>query len=142
MKPITAEIRRFIDAQRVARFATADGNGQPHVVPVCYCLLQQDFYFSIDDKPKRTKTGLRRIRNIEQNARVSVVIDHYEDDWQRLGWVMLNGRAEILLDGDEHDSAQSALMERYPQLRQMDIAGLPVIVTRVENVRHWGRLQA
>lgn len=141
MKPIDEEIRQFVDRQRVAHFATADRAGNPHVVPVCYCLLQDSFYFSIDEKPKTTSTGLRRIKNIEQNASVSVVIDHYEDDWSRLGWVMLAGRAEILLSGEEHGRAQLALVDRYPQLGSMKIALLPVIATRIDSVRHWGRLR-
>jgi PPOX class probable F420-dependent enzyme len=133
--------RKFVLSQRVGRLATADRNGTPHVLPVGYALEGDALYITIDDKPKRT-TGrkLKRLQNIIENPRIAVVVDRYDEDWSRLGWVMLRGRAEILDDGDEHDAAQALLRARYPQLAGMQIAGYPVIALRIERVTSWGDL--
>ena len=135
--------RAFVDAMRVARFATADAAGSPHVVPVCYALAGDDFYVTIDEKPKRAGLrAMKRLRNIGENPNVAVVVDRYDDDWVRLAWVMLRGRAEILAGGDEHDHAQAALRERYPQYRAMRLEPLPVIALRIGRVNAWGALVA
>jgi PPOX class probable F420-dependent enzyme len=80
------------------------------------------------------------LRNIAENAQVAVVVDRYEEDWGRLGWVMLAGCAEILPQGQEHDAAQDLLRGRYPQLAAMQIAQLPVIAVRIARVTSWGNL--
>ena len=127
---------------RVARLATADTNGVPHVVPVCYALLGDNLYVTIDKKPKRSDgRALRRLRNIVENPHVAVVVDRYDEDWSRLAWVMLRGRAEILDRGDEHDRAQAALRERYAQYRAMPIEPLPVIAVRITRVNAWGAVR-
>lgn len=134
--------RTFLLDQRVGRLATADGNGAPHVLPVGYALGADTLYITIDDKPKRTSgRGLKRLQNIMENPRIAVVVDRYDEDWSRLGWVMLRGRAEILDDGDEHDTAQALLHARYPQLAGMQIAGYPVIALRIERTTSWGNLR-
>ena len=84
---------------------------------------------------------MKRLRNIDANPNVAVVVDRYNEDWSRLAWVMLRGRAEILDDGDEHDRAQAALRERYPQYRTMRLETLPVIALRIGRVNAWGALQ-
>ena len=133
--------RGFVESMRVARLATADANGSPHVVPVCYALIDDNLYVTIDEKPKRSDVrAMKRLRNIVQNPNVAVVVDRYDEDWSRLAWVMLRGRADILDDGDEHDRAQAALRERYPQYRAMRLEPLPVIALRVERVNAWGAL--
>jgi len=138
---LTDEQRKFLDARRVARFATADGRGRPHVVPICYAVAGESVYFSIDRKPKRDAGApLKRIANIRENPHVALVVDRYEEDWRRLGWVMLRGRAEVLSSGAEHDEAQTMLKARYPQLRDMQIADLPVVAVRIERVTGWGNL--
>jgi PPOX class probable F420-dependent enzyme len=133
--------QRFLETQRVARLATADAHGAPHVVPVCFALAGGTLYVTIDEKPKR-RTGppLKRLRNIAENPAVAVVADRYDEDWARLGWVMLQGRAGILSDGSEHARAQVLLRARYPQLGAMNIEALPVIAVRVERVVSWGDL--
>jgi len=94
--------RKFVLAHRVAHLATADAGGAPHVVPVCFALEEENLYITIDEKPKRAPAaGLKRLRNIAENARVAVVVDRYDEDWTRLGWVMLRGRADILQAGTE-----------------------------------------
>jgi PPOX class probable F420-dependent enzyme len=132
---------RFLARQRVAHLATADGRGVPHVVPVCFGLRDRTLYITIDQKPKRDSGApLKRLRNIAENPAVAVVADRYDEDWTRLGFVMLHGRAEILTEGTEHAEAQALLRERYPQLRTMQIAGLPVIAIRIERTTSWGNL--
>jgi PPOX class probable F420-dependent enzyme len=139
---LTDQQRRFLDALRVARLATADGAGRPHVVPICYALSGETVYFTIDEKPKR-KPGaeLKRLANLRENPFAALVVDRYDEDWARLGWVMLQGRAEVLASGSEHDVAQAALRARYPQLATMRIELLPVVAVRIEHIASWGRLE-
>jgi PPOX class probable F420-dependent enzyme len=133
--------RLFLTNQRVAHLATADRDAVPHVVPVCFAMSNDTLYITIDAKPKRSlSTPLKRLKNITQNPAVSVVVDHYEEDWGQLGWVMLRGLAEILIDGSEHDQAQALLRSRYPQLKRMHIAQLPVIAVRIASATSWGNL--
>ncbi len=134
--------RRFLESRRVADLATADAGGAPHVVPVCFALDQAEVYITIDEKPKRAAAGaLKRLRNIAENPSVALVADRYDDDdWSRLGWVMLRGRADIILGGAEHAKAQRLLRARYRQLDDMAIEGLPVIAIRIQRVTSWGPL--
>jgi PPOX class probable F420-dependent enzyme len=131
----------FLAAQRVGRLATADARGNPHVVPVCFAIEAGSLYVTIDEKPKRASARpLKRLRNMLENPSVAFVADRYDEDWGRLGWVMLRGRAEVLVDGAEHDRAQMLLRERYAQYRAMQLAGLPVIALRIAQVTGWGNL--
>ena len=115
--------RRFLLTRRVGHLATADSRAIPHVVPVCFTISQGTLYITIDEKPKRVVgPALKRVRNIERNPMVAIVVDRYDEDWTRLGWVMLRGRAEILR------------VSRYRQLAAMQIAGRPVIAVRLERV--------
>jgi PPOX class probable F420-dependent enzyme len=134
--------RRFLAGRKAGHLATADRAGAPHVVPVCFALADEALYITIDEKPKRAGAPLKRLRNIAENPAVAVVVDRYDDDWTRLGWVMLRGRAEILAGGEEHARAQALLRSRYRQLNDMQIASLPVIAVRVERVTSWGNLAA
>ena len=133
--------RRFLDRVRVAHLATADGAGAPHVVPICFALVGESLYVSIDEKPKHSAPmRLRRVRNIEANPQVAVVADVYDDDWTRLGFVLVRGRARILIDGDEHRRAIDSLRERYVQYRAMALEERPVIAIDIERVTSWGRI--
>jgi PPOX class probable F420-dependent enzyme len=133
--------RRFVDSHRVAHLASADRAAHPHVVPVCFALSRETLYIAIDEKPKRgPATALKRLRNIAENPAVALVIDRYDEDWTRLGWVMLHGQAELLDAGAEHDIAQALLQSRYPQLARMQIARHPVIAVRIERAISWGNL--
>jgi len=105
------------------------------------CRRNGSLYFSIDEKPKRSPASqLKRIRNIQVNPKVAVVVDHYDEDWRRLGWILMQGAASVLPSGEEHKRAQTALKSRYEQLRDMNIEELPVVCTRIERVVTWGRL--
>jgi PPOX class probable F420-dependent enzyme len=131
---------RFVAQCRVARLATADAKGRPHVVPVCFAVEDGAAYITIDQKPKGDPRALKRLRNIAENPAVALVADRWDEDWSRLGWVMLRGHAEILDAGAEHDRAQEALRARYPQYLVMALAELPVIAIRIERVTGWGDL--
>src|SRR5436190_19060086 len=123
--------RRFLAYCRVGHLATAARKGMPHVTPLCHVLAEGTVYITIDEKPKRQDRPLKRVRNILDNPQAAFVADRYDEDWRRLGWVMLRGRAEILDVGPEHDRAQAIIVARYPQLKAMHIAELPVIALRI-----------
>ena len=138
---LTDQARGFLNSHRVARFATAEHGGQPHVVPICYAVYDNSVYFTIDEKPKQLRDKpLKRIRNLQINPHVALVVDRYEEDWTQLGWVMVQGEAALLDDGEEHTKAQRLLKARYPQLHGMQIVDLPVIAVRITRVVSWGNL--
>jgi PPOX class probable F420-dependent enzyme len=137
---LSQDQRRFLESRRAGHLATADAAGVPHVVPVCFALRENVVYITIDQKPKGNPRALKRLRNIAANPSVALVADRYDEDWTRLGWVMLRGHAEILEGGAEHDMAQELLRARYPQYHPMQLAGLPVIAIRIERVASWGDL--
>ena len=132
----------FLDHGRIGHLATADRKGAPHVIPVCYAVAENTLYVTIDEKPKRRDVPLKRVRNILENPQAAFVVDHYDEDWRRLGWIMLRGSTQILESGPEHDQAQELLRARYPQYRAMSLAGLPVIALRIERAVSWGDLSA
>src|ERR1041384_2568536 len=138
---LSARERRFIETRRIGHLATADASAAPHVVPVCFGLLDETLYITIDRKPKRAADRpLKRLANILENSQAAIVFDHYDEDWRRLAWVMLRGRAEILADGLEHNLAQTLLQGPYRQLAAMDLRELPVIAIRIERTASWGDL--
>lgn len=138
----TDEIVRFLEQARVARLATADRAGVPHLVPVCFAIAGDRLYITIDEKPKsQFGRELKRIRNVLENPAVAVLVDRWDEDWSRLGWVMLRGRAEILDAGDEHAAAQVMLRARYPQYAAMRLEDHPVIAIGIEKTTRWGNLE-
>jgi PPOX class probable F420-dependent enzyme len=139
---LNPEQERFLGRRRVAHLATADADGAPHVVPVCFAVDGANVYITIDEKPKRASgRALKRLRNIAENAQVALVADRYDDaDWSRLAWVMVRGPAEVLETGPEHAAAQALMRARYRQLAAMDLTGLPVIAIRVARTAGWGDL--
>ena len=113
-----AEARERFAAARVARLATADARGRPHLVPVVFAVDGDRIYSVVDAKPKRT-TALRRLRNVAENPFVALLVDHYDDaDWAALWWVRAEGRGRVLeLDAPEARRAVELLRARYPQQR-------------------------
>src|SRR5438132_12744316 len=111
----TAMKRRLAEAP-VARLATADVNGRPHVVPISFAMDGDTNYFAVDPKAKRSR-DLKRLRNIAANPAVSVVVDHYADDWTRLGWVRADGTARVVEDHAEAARGTDALAGRYQPCR-------------------------
>jgi PPOX class probable F420-dependent enzyme len=107
---------RFI-ATRVARLATADATGRPHLVPIVFAVEGDRIYSVVDAKPKRTG-ALRRLANVRENPAVAVLVDHYDEDWSALWWARADGDARVLeLDLPEARQAVALLAQRYPQQR-------------------------
>ncbi len=140
---VTAEERRFAETYRVARLATADAGAAPHVVPICYALAGDCFYFVVDEKPKRSRLGLKRLRNLAANPKVALLIDNYSDDWTRLAYLLVQGEGAVVIDADEYASTLAALRARYPQYRSMPlaIATHPMVRIRPLHLHLW-RAQA
>jgi PPOX class probable F420-dependent enzyme len=130
---------RLIRAARIAHLATVDAAGQPHVIPICFVFDGRYFYSSIDEKPKRS-IRLKRLRNIEENPSVSLVVDRYEENWQNLAYVLIFGRARILAGGRSHQRAVRLLRRKYPQYREMAIDRRPMIRITPRRLRLWGKL--
>ena len=122
-------------AARVARLATTDPDGRPHLVPIVFALDGDTLYSAVDRKPKRSRT-LRRIENARARPDVTILVDHYEEDWRRLWWVRLRGRARVLDEGEERERALLLLREKYPQYRPEPPEG-PVLAVDVTEVREW-----
>jgi coenzyme F420-0:L-glutamate ligase/coenzyme F420-1:gamma-L-glutamate ligase len=141
---LSPEQSAFLVRQRVARLATADGAGEPYVVPVCFACTPGGIYVALDEKPKDVPpTRLKRVRNILENPHVAFVADRYAEDWSLLAFVMVRGRAEILEPGaEEHAAAVRLLRGKYHQYEKMRIEANPVIAVRPERVASWGALDA
>ncbi|GIF51692.1 PPOX class probable F420-dependent enzyme [Asanoa ferruginea] len=109
-----AEARGRFTAARVAYLATVSAEGQPHQVPVTFAIAGDVVYTAVDAKPKRT-TALRRLANVAANPRVSLLVDHYDDDWSQLWWVRADGVARILPGSSASAGRAAALLgDRYP----------------------------
>ena len=126
----SAEARERFASARVARLATADAAGRPHVVPIVFAVAGDRIYSVVDSKPKRT-TALRRLANVAENPEVSILVDHYDEDWDMLWWARADGTARVL-EPDTPEAAQAIVLlhERYPQQRA---AGAVLAV----NVSRW-----
>jgi PPOX class probable F420-dependent enzyme len=127
------EARRRFAAARVARLASVDAHGRPHLVPIVFVLSDETIYSVIDAKPKRT-VALRRLENVRANPLVSVLADHYEEDWRELWWARADGSARVIeLVQPEARRAVELLTARYPHQRAVG----PVLAIDVESWRGW-----
>lgn len=135
--------RAYLETARVARLATADAEGRPHAVPVCFAFAGDRIVTPIDEKPKTASPDeLRRSRDVAENPRVALVADHYTEDWSRLGWVQVRGTATHLSPADsEHPTAVTALREKYDQYANHALEERPVIGISPGSVRSWGDLE-
>jgi PPOX class probable F420-dependent enzyme len=124
-----------LNAARVARLGTIDPDGRPHLVPIVFALDGDTLYSAVDRKPKRSQT-LRRIENARVRPDVTVLVDHYDEDWAGLWWIRLRGRARVLDGGDERERALALLQDKYPQYRAAPPDG-PVLAMDVTDVREW-----
>ena len=134
--------KQLLLSQPVARLATVDAAGCPTVVPVCFVLYDGRFYSPIDDKPKSVSRGrLRRLRNIDANPSVSLVVDTYSHDWSELAYVLVSGSASIIAPngpfGSDHAAAVALLRKKYPQYASSSIAQRPLIKIVPERVKFW-----
>ena len=140
---LTSSQTRLLAEARVGHLATSDRQGQPHVIPVCFALHEGNLYSVLDRKPKLVPlTRLRRVRNILANPTAALIVDHYQEDWQGLWYILVWGPASLLIEGneseDERAAAVEALRRKYRQYRDMDIADNPVVKLTPEQVAAWG----
>ncbi len=127
----------FVREARVARLATVDESGQPLCVPICFVWDGTALYSAVDQKPKRSR-DLQRLRNIRTNPKVSVVIDHYEEAWDRLRWVVFQGQGQLLEATAEANEAIGLLRKKYPQYVAMPLSpDAPVIKVTPVRVLSW-----
>ncbi len=128
-------MRRRIATMNVARLATVSRDGRPHIVPITFAATDEALYFAVDRKPKKT-TDLQRLRNIEANPAVSVLFDHYDDDWNNLWWVRIDGHARVLREGPDFNEAIALLTERYSQYRSATPGG-PAVKITIDRMSGW-----
>ena len=129
------EARRRVASARVARLASVDPNGRPHVVPCCFALSGDRIVSVVDQKPKQT-LQLRRLENIRRCPDVQLVVDHYDDDWTVLWWVRVSGQGRVVDRGPARDAAVDLLATKYEQYRDQRPAG-PVLVIDITRIISW-----
>lgn len=141
---ISGAVRKILKQARVARLATLDGRGRPHLVPVCFAYDGKAFYSAVDQKPKRVPPErLARVRNIRAVSRVALLIDEYGEDWGKLWFILIRGRAKLLSRAarQERAAAIRRLRAKYPQYAQGMLADdAPVIRIAPERVTIWGKI--
>jgi PPOX class probable F420-dependent enzyme len=138
---LDSRVRDFLFFARIGRLATASCEAVPHSVPVCFCFDGLRFYFAIDEKPKRGRgLSLKRMRNIAENPAVALVVDHYEEDWTHLAYVLVHGRAGVVQDPQEYMLAMRRLRDKYTQYRAMALSPERNPMVRIEphRVHVWG----
>lgn len=136
--------RSFVVAARRATLATIAPDGRPRVVPVCFELLDSHVWIAIDDKPKRSADpmDLARVRDVIARPAVTLLVDRWDEDWDRLGWVRLEGTAAVVdAAGPGHAAAVDALRAKYPQYRSHELGERPAIRFTIERVVAWGDLR-
>ncbi|HMI70126.1 MAG TPA: TIGR03668 family PPOX class F420-dependent oxidoreductase, partial [Solirubrobacteraceae bacterium] len=121
---------------RVGRLATVRPDGRPHVVVCCFAVEGDRVWTAVDEKPKRTGGRLQRLENVRANPHASLLVDHYEEDWERLWWVRVDGAAAVLEKGSEEERAIALLTARYPQYARARPGG-PVIAIAIERITGW-----
>lgn len=139
MPSLSASARDLLSTARVAHLATSDQYARPHVVPIVFVWRDDVLYTPLDRKPKRDDDwhALRRVRNIETNGRVAVVVDRYDEDWSHLAWVMVEGVATILESGEERDAAAALLVAKYAQYETLPLDGRPIVRVEIERASEW-----
>jgi PPOX class probable F420-dependent enzyme len=132
---MSGHLRRRVEEARVARLATVDAQGGPHLVPICFVLAGETLYSAVDRKRKRSPR-LKRLENVRANPHVEVLVDAYSEDWSTLWWVRLHGRGRVLEDGEERTRALGLLAAKYPQY-QADPPGGAVLAIDVDRWSEW-----
>jgi len=130
-----AEALTKVALARVGRLATTDEEGTPHLVPIVYAVTGNRIYSAVDHKPKRTPR-LKRLTNIAANPSVALLVDHYEDDWDRLWWIRIDGSAQVVESNKERSDAIELLAAKYRQYRSQPPEGT-VMRIDIERVIHW-----
>jgi len=141
---ISGAIRKKLKQARVARLATLDAKGGPHIVPICFVFDGKVFYTAIDRKPKRVSPErLVRMQNIRATSRVALLIDEYDEDWARLWYVLIRGKAELIPNSaqQERASAIRKLRAKYPQYAHGMLAeDAPIIRITPDRTTGWGKI--
>jgi PPOX class probable F420-dependent enzyme len=130
-----ARCRAHLAAARVGRLATVRPDGGPHVVVCCFVVEGDRVWTAVDAKPK-SGAPLQRLANVRANPRASLLVDHYEEDWEALWWVRVDGTAAVLESGNAEERAIAALTARYPQYERARPPG-PVIAIAIERITGW-----
>jgi PPOX class probable F420-dependent enzyme len=130
-----ARCRARLSAARVGHLATVRPDGRPHVVACCFALQADRLWTAVDAKPKATQR-LQRLTNVRAHPWASLLVDHYEEDWDELWWVRADGPAAVLEEGVEREAALAALVAKYPQYAAAPPGG-PVIAVVVERWVGW-----
>lgn len=126
----------LLESARVAHLATINPDGRPHLVPVCFAWIDGVVAIAIDEKPKRGGT-LARIRNIRLDARVTLLVDRYDEDWFHLAWLRIEGEARVIDRGGERPAILATLRDRYRQYESMDLESRPLILITPSRVVSW-----
>ena len=139
---LTDDDRALLADARRAVLATIAPDGHPRLVPVCFVVdpALPVLYTPLDDKPKSVedRTALARVRDIAGDGRASVLVDRWDEDWTRLAWLRLDGRAALLPPDDPgHTAVVAALRKRYPQYATHGLDDRPVIAITVERATRW-----
>ena len=141
---ISGAVQKKLKKARVARFATLDDKHRPHIVPICFVYDGKLFYTAVDRKPKRvTPERLARVRNIRAVSRIALLIDEYDDDWTRLWYILIRGKAKLIPKSAhrEHASAIRKLRAKYAQYAQGMLADdAPIIRITPERATFWGAI--
>ena len=138
---LTGDQERFVMSARVGRLGTAATTGQPHLIPVCFELVDGLIYVGLDSKPKSVEpVRLRRVRNILRNPSVAFLVDRYDEDWSRLGYVLVAATATLCDSEPERRAAVAALRAKYAQYSRLLDDGAPVIRITPSSVSSWGDL--
>jgi PPOX class probable F420-dependent enzyme len=130
-----ARCRALLATARVGRLATVRPDGRPHVVVCCFAVSEARLWTAVDAKPK-SRAPLQRLANVRAHPVASLLVDHYEEDWERLWWVRVDGAAAVLEAGDEEQRAIAALTARYAQYAASPPGG-PVIALTIERLSGW-----
>ncbi len=140
----------FLRAARTAVLATMDDRGLPRLVPICFVATSSPallIHSPLDEKPKHVADphDLARVRDIARRPEVSLLIDRWSEDWRQLGWLRLEGIADVIEPGGdaagaEHAAAVAALREKYPQYETQRLEDRPMIRIRIQRGRSWGNL--
>jgi len=128
-------MRLRVAAARVARLASLDPAGRLHVVPICFALDGETLVSAVDAKPKAS-TRPQRLVNVRASPEVALLVDEYDEDWSRLWWVRLRGRARVVEEEPEREDALALLAAKYPQYRDEPPPG-PAIVVELTEWRGW-----
>jgi PPOX class probable F420-dependent enzyme len=128
---LSPDVIEFLRQAKVARLATADLKSTPHIVPVVYLIDRRRFLIPIDAKLKtKAPEKLRRVRNIQKNPKVCLLVDNYDDDWSKLRFVMVEGNAEMAsFKKREFEALKERFLAKYPQYKRVDLYNLFIAIT-------------